>query len=83
MRLENGILRDLNTDKIIQIKEKDWNRMLRLQAIHEKNIADLCRQCFGMKEFKFDGILKEIAEDFDVNYEDLVNVQFARFENDD
>lgn len=81
MHLENGILRDLNTDKIIQIKEKDWNRMLRLQAIHEKNIADLCRQCFGMKEFKFDGILKEIAEDFDVDYEDLVNVQFARFED--
>lgn len=82
MRLENGILRDLSTDKTIEIKEKDWNRMLRLQAIHEKNIADLCRQCFGMKEFKFDGILKEIAEDFDVDYEDLVNVQFARFEHD-
>ena len=80
MRLENGISRDLNTDKIIQIKEKDWHRMLRMQAIHEKNIADLCRQSFGMKEMKFDGILKEVADDFEVDYEDLVNVQFARFE---
>ena len=55
--------------------------MLRMQAIHEKNIADLCRQSFGMKEMKFDGILKEVADDFEVDYEDLVNVQFARFED--
>lgn len=63
-----------------KIMPRDWYRMLRMMAIHESHIADLFRQTHGMKEFKFDDILKEVAEDFDVPYEKLRDVKFARFD---
>lgn len=51
-------------------------------AIHESHIANLFRQTHGMKEFKYDDILKEMAEDFEVGYEDTRDVKFARFKHD-
>lgn len=63
-----------------KIMPRDWYRMLRMMAIHESHIADLFRQTHGMKEFKFDDILKEVAQDFDVPYEKLRDVKFGRFD---
>ncbi len=63
-----------------EIMPRDWYRMLRMMAIHESHIADLFRQTHGMKEFKFDDILKEVAEDFGIPYEKLRDVKFGRFE---
>ena len=65
-----------------KIMPKDWYRMLRMIAIHESHIAELFRQTHGMKKFKFDDILKEIAEDFGVPYEKLRDIRFERFEDE-
>ncbi len=72
----------MKPDTLVKIRAKDWWRLFREIAIAKKNVADLFRQTHGIKYFPFDEILKEVADDFEVDYEDLVNVQFARFEDD-
>jgi len=67
-------------EETITLKKKDFLRILKMFAIHEKHLSDLFRQTFGIKNFEFDGIMKEIAEDFGVTFEELDNVKFARFE---
>lgn len=70
----------MNSEDSITLKRKDFLRVLKMFAIHEKHLSDLFRQTFGMKDFKFDAIMKEIAEDFGVSYEELDNTKFERFE---
>ena len=72
----------MDNEEDITLKRKDFFRILKMFAIHEKHISDLFRQTFGMKNFDFEGILKEIAEDFGVPYEELDNVKFERFKID-
>lgn len=72
----------MDNEEDITLKRKDFFRILKMFAIHEKHISDLFRQTFGMKNFEFEGILKEIAEDFGVPYEELDNVKFERFKID-
>lgn len=69
-----------NEDETITLRRKDFLRMLKMFAIHEKHLADLFRQTFGMKNFDFDTVMKEIAEDFGVTFEELDSVKFERFE---
>ncbi len=73
-------MRDLNTDKIIQVKEKDYFRLIRMLAIHEFHILTLFRYTAGVKKFKFEEILKETCEDFGVSVKDIENTPFARFD---
>ena len=70
----------MSDEDSIVLKRKDFLRLLKMFAIHEKHISDLFRQTFGIKNFEFDGIMKEIAEDFGVTFEEIDNVKFARFE---
>jgi len=67
-------------EETITLKKKDFLRILKMFAIHEKHLTDLFRQTFGMKNYDFDVIMKEIAEDFGVTFEELDNTKFARFE---
>lgn len=78
--MENVGLRKMGDEDNITLKRKDFLRVLKMFAIHEKHISDLFRQTFGIKNFEFDGIMKEIAEDFGVTFEEIDNVKFARFE---
>lgn len=69
----------MNEEETITLKRKDFLRIIKMLAIHEKHLADLFRQTFGMKNFDFDTIMKEIAEDFGITFEELDNVKFERF----
>src|SRR3989304_2953926 len=66
--------------KCLRKTKKNFLRILKMFAIHEKHLTDLFRQTFGMKNYDFDVIMKEIAEDFGVTFEELDNTKFARFE---
>jgi hypothetical protein len=64
-----------------KIMPRDWYRLLRTLAIHEYHIAQLFKQTHGIKDYSFDEILKAVAGDFDVPYEKLRDVKFARFDH--
>jgi len=66
--------------KKIEISEDDWYRLLRITAIDRHHIMQLFREVVGLKQFSFDDVLKEIAEDFDVPLKKLQDVNFHRFQ---
>jgi len=62
-----------------KITPKMVYRILRMMAIDRHHIMQLFRQTHGLKEYKFEDILKEIAEDFNIPLKKLQDVNFHRF----
>ena len=68
------------TEPVRTIREKDWYRLLRMIAIDHHYTLTLFHEVANVSKIKFEDVLKEIAEDFEVPYEKLRDVKFARFE---
>ena len=61
------------------IQPKMVYRMMRMIAIDRHHIMQLFREVVGLKEFSFDDILKDTAENFGVPYEKLRDVNFEGY----
>lgn len=72
----------ISNEETITLKRKDFFRILRTIAIDRTNIAHLFNQVYGIARPNFDNILREVAKDFGVPYEELENVDFERFKHE-